>query len=146
MDPLHRMKAEFFKTLGHPGRIRVLELLSEREQSVSELLTQVELGPSHLSQQLAVLRRAGLVSTRKRGALVIYSLDRPEVTDLMRSARQILTQMLNDQVAVLDTLKTRKNSAEQRDRTRSDAIAPPAVGPWPDLAQVGTRLKEQVLR
>jgi DNA-binding transcriptional ArsR family regulator len=63
--PLYQLKAEFFKTLGHPVRIRVLELLSEREHAVSELLAAIEIEPANLSQQLAVLRRAGLVTTRK---------------------------------------------------------------------------------
>ena len=65
--PLYQLKAEFFKTLGHPVRIRVLELLSEREHAVSELLAVIEFEPANLSQQLAVLRRAGLVATRKEG-------------------------------------------------------------------------------
>ena len=60
--PLHQLKAEFFKTLGHPARIRVLELLSEQEMAVSELLPELGLEASNLSQQLAVLRRAGLVT------------------------------------------------------------------------------------
>src|SRR6266851_1652410 len=58
--PLYQLKAEFFKTLGHPARIRVLELLSEREYAVAEMLPEVGIEPAHLSQQLAVLRgRAG---------------------------------------------------------------------------------------
>jgi division protein CdvB (Snf7/Vps24/ESCRT-III family) len=56
--PLYQLKAEFFKTLGHPARIRVLELLSDREHAVAEMLPQVGIEPAHLSQQLAVLRRA----------------------------------------------------------------------------------------
>lgn len=65
--PLYQLKAEFFKTLGHPARIRVLELLSEREHAVSEMLPEVGIEPAHLSQQLAVLRRANLVVSRKEG-------------------------------------------------------------------------------
>ena len=60
--PLYQLKAEFFKTLGHPVRIRVLELLSVREHAVSELLAEIPIEPASLSQQLAVLRRAGLVT------------------------------------------------------------------------------------
>ncbi|CAM5317255.1 HTH arsR-type domain-containing protein OS=Streptomyces aurantiogriseus OX=66870 GN=GCM10010251_96000 PE=4 SV=1 [Streptomyces aurantiogriseus] len=56
--PLYQLKAEFFKTLGHPARIRVLELLSEREHAVAEMLPEVGIEPAHLSQQLAVVRRA----------------------------------------------------------------------------------------
>jgi ArsR family transcriptional regulator len=59
--PLYQLKAEFFKTLGHPARIRELELLSEREHAVSEMLPEVEIEPAHLSQQLAVLQRAAAV-------------------------------------------------------------------------------------
>ena len=53
--PLYQLKAEFFKTLGHPARIRVLELLREREHAVAEMLPQVGIEPAHLSQQLDFL-------------------------------------------------------------------------------------------
>ncbi len=68
--PLYQLKAEFFKTLGHPARIRILELLSEREHAVAEMLPEVGIEPAHLSQQLAVLRRANLVTSRKEGSSV----------------------------------------------------------------------------
>jgi DNA-binding transcriptional ArsR family regulator len=102
--PLYQLKAEFFKTLGHPVRIRVLELLSVREHAVSELLAAIEIEPANLSQQLAVLRRAGLVTTRKEGATVHYSLTNSEVSDLMRVARSILTGVLSGQVELLHDL------------------------------------------
>jgi DNA-binding transcriptional ArsR family regulator len=103
--PLHQIKAEFFKTLSHPLRIRVLELLSEREHSVGELLQVIEVEPSNLSQQLAVLRRAGLVTTRKSGSTVHYSLVSSQVADLMAVARSILTSVLSEQAALLTTLR-----------------------------------------
>jgi DNA-binding transcriptional ArsR family regulator len=104
--PLHQMKAEFFKTLSHPVRIRVLELLSEREHSVGELLGEVDIEPSNLSQQLAVLRRAGLVSTRKEGSTVYYSLVSSQIADLMAVARSILTSVLSEQAELLTTLRS----------------------------------------
>ena len=64
--PLYEAKAEFFRTLGHPVRIRVLELLSERPHAVYELLAEIESEPSSLSHQLAVLRRTG--SSTNNGA------------------------------------------------------------------------------
>jgi ArsR family transcriptional regulator len=103
--PLHQLKAEFFKTLSHPARIRVLELLSEREHAVAELLPQIGIEPAHLSQQLAVLRRAGLVTTRREGLNVIYSLTSPQVADLLTVARGILTTLLSDQVGLLEDLQ-----------------------------------------
>ena len=70
-EPLYKLKGEFFKTLGHPARIRVLELLAVRDRSVAELLPEVGLESSNLSQQLGVLRRAGVVVARKDGNTVI---------------------------------------------------------------------------
>ena len=64
--PLYQAKAELFKTLGHPARIRILELLSDRDHAVHELLEQIEIEPSNLSQQLAVLRRSSMVVSRRR--------------------------------------------------------------------------------
>lgn len=61
--PLYQAKAEFFKALAHPARIRVLELLSEREHSVSQMLPEVGIEPAHLSQQLSVLRKMNLATT-----------------------------------------------------------------------------------
>ncbi|WP_410791179.1 ArsR/SmtB family transcription factor [Kribbella sp. C-35] len=103
--PLHQLKAEFFKTLGHPARIRVLELLSERDMAVSELLPEVRLEASNLSQQLAVLRRAGLVTARREGSQVYYALTSPQVAELLAVARGILTSVLSDQVELLDGLR-----------------------------------------
>lgn len=103
--PLHQLKAEFFKTLGHPARIRVLELLSEREMAVGELLPELSLEASNLSQQLAVLRRAGLVTTRKEGSQVYYSMTSPYVAELLAVARVILTSVLAEQAELLDGLR-----------------------------------------
>ena len=88
--PLYQAKAEFFRTLGHPARIRILELLAEREHAVHELLEQIDIEASNLSQQLGVLRRTSLVVAHRRGGEVIYSLSVPEVRDLLLAARQIL--------------------------------------------------------
>ncbi|OLT18859.1 transcriptional regulator [Pseudonocardia sp. CNS-139] len=104
--PLYQAKAEFFKTLGHPVRIRVLELLSIREHAVSELLAEIEVESANLSQQLAVLRRAGLVTTRREGSAVFYSLTSPRVSELLAVARAILTGVLSGQVELLEELRT----------------------------------------
>ena len=102
--PLHQLKAEFFRTLGHPVRIRVLELLSRREHSVAEMLPQVNVEPSNLSQQLAVLRRAGLVTARREGSTVYYALTSPQVAELLAVARGILTSVLSEQAGLLSDL------------------------------------------
>jgi DNA-binding transcriptional ArsR family regulator len=104
-EPLYTLKAEFFKTLGHPARIRVLELLSERDRTVGELLPEVGLESSNLSQQLGVLRRAGVVVASRDGNTVTYSIASPAVAELLAVARRVLTGMLSDQVAMLEDLR-----------------------------------------
>lgn len=108
--PLYELKADFFKTLGHPARIRVLELLSEREHAVAEMLPQVGIEPAHLSQQLAVLRRTGLVTSRKEGSAVYYSLTSPHVAELLAVARLILTGVLSGQAELLQDLRASATS------------------------------------
>lgn len=96
--PLYQAKAEFLRTLGHPARIRILELLSERDHAVHELLEQITIEPSNLSQQLAVLRRTGLVVSRRQDGAVVYSLSVPEVRDLLLAARRIITNRATTRV------------------------------------------------
>lgn len=91
--PLYQAKAEFFRTLGHPLRIRILELLADRDHAVHELVDRISIAPSNLSQQLAVLRRTSLVVAHRRGGQVTYSISAPEVRDLLLSARKSLVGM-----------------------------------------------------
>jgi ArsR family transcriptional regulator len=108
--PLYQAKAEFFRTLGHPARIRVLELLSVQPTPVHELLDQIDIEPSNLSQQLSVLRRAGLVAQHRHAGEVIYSLAVPEVRDLLLAARRILRAQLIDQGGLVDELSREPQS------------------------------------
>lgn len=105
MEPLYKLKGEFFKTLGHPARVRILELLAEKDRSVGELQPEVGLESSNLSQQLGVLRRAGVVTARKDGNSVIYSIASPDIAELLAVARKVLTTVLSDRVAVLADLR-----------------------------------------
>ncbi|MFE3142936.1 ArsR/SmtB family transcription factor [Streptomyces scopuliridis] len=103
--PLYQAKAEFFRMLGHPVRIRVLELLQDGPMPVRDLLTAIGIEPSALSQQLAVLRRSGIVTSARKGSTVVYELAGGDVAELMRAARRILTEMLAGQNELLDELR-----------------------------------------
>src|SRR3569623_725466 len=72
--PLYQAKAEFFRMLGHPVRIRVLELLQDGPMAVRDLLADLQIEASSLSQQLAVLRRSGIVTAPRDGSTVVYAL------------------------------------------------------------------------
>lgn len=102
--PLYQAKAELFRTLGHPVRIRVLELLQDGPRPVSELLQEMHIEPSSLSQQLAVLRRAGIVTSTRTGSSVVYELAASDVAELMQAARRLLTEVLSDQKLLLAEL------------------------------------------
>ncbi len=92
--PLAEIKADLFKALAHPARVRALEVLVEGEHTVGELQPLVGIESSHLSQQLGVLRRAGLVVTRKEGSSVYYSLRDPLVAELLAVAKRLLLTTL----------------------------------------------------
>ncbi|KQX14658.1 ArsR family transcriptional regulator [Streptomyces sp. Root431] len=108
--PLYQLKAEFFKTLGHPVRIRVLELLSQREHAVAEMLRDTGVEAAYLSQQLAVLRRANLVVARREGVAVHYTLTSPRVAELLLVARSILSGVHAGQAEPLADLRSRSSS------------------------------------
>lgn len=96
--PLYEIKANLFKALAHPVRIRVLELLTERpgsERQVGELLSATGLEASHLSQHLAVLRRHHVVVAERRGSAVYYRVAHPRVADLLAVAREFLVDNLD---------------------------------------------------
>ncbi len=101
LTPVYQAKAELFRSMAHPVRIRVLELLQEGPLPVRELLAQIAVEPSNLSQQLAVLRRAGLVASVREGSTVVYTLSTSDVADLMRAARRILTAVIVDNQGLL---------------------------------------------
>jgi ArsR family transcriptional regulator len=94
-----------FRALAHPARIRALEVLVGGERSVGELQPEVGIESSHLSQQLGVLRRAGLVTTRKEGASVIYAIRDPQLADLLAVAKDMLITSLSRTQDLLEGLR-----------------------------------------
>jgi ArsR family transcriptional regulator len=103
-DPARHFKAEFFRALGHPARLKILEFLSTGEKSVTELQNHLDLEPSAVSQQLAVLRSKSIVESRKAGTSVLYSVRDPQVFELLEVARRIFNTQLIDTQAMLAQL------------------------------------------
>ncbi|WP_137144986.1 metalloregulator ArsR/SmtB family transcription factor [Mycolicibacterium sp. CR10] len=112
--PLYEIKANLFKALAHPARIRILEILSASGQPtpVSEILVQTDIEPTLLSQHLAVLKRHRVVTNHRVGNAVFYELAHPKISELLVIARVFLA----------DTL------GAQRDQLRAIKALPP-VGP-----------------
>jgi ArsR family transcriptional regulator len=96
MPELSQFKAEFFKALAHPLRIRILDALRHGEVGVNDLCVRLDVEQSTLSQQLAVLRSHSLVAGRKDGQSVLYSVRDPEIFKLLDVARKIFNNHLID--------------------------------------------------
>ena len=105
--PLYEVKANLFKGLAHPYRIRLLELLADAEEvSVAALQAETELEASHLSQHLSVLRRHHLVVSERRASHVYYRLADPQIRELLAVARALLLGMLSEDRTRLDAAQS----------------------------------------
>jgi DNA-binding transcriptional ArsR family regulator len=99
---MQQFKADFFKALAHPLRIRILELLAEGDKNVNEIQSLVGSEGSAISQQLTVLRNKNIVTWTKDGNRVIYSLRDPMIIELLSVAKQIFNNHLIDTISMLD--------------------------------------------
>ncbi|WP_338450122.1 metalloregulator ArsR/SmtB family transcription factor [Niallia oryzisoli] len=102
---LQKFKADFFKALSNPIRIKILEVLSNGEMGVSEIQRVIGNESSTVSQQLKVLRNKNIVVGTKSGNRVIYSLRDPLIIDLLLVARQIFNSHLIGTIQILDRSK-----------------------------------------
>ena len=99
---VQQFKADFFKALSHPLRIRILELLSEGDKNVNELQSLIGSEGSTVSQQLTILRSKNIVYGQKAGNRVMYSLRDPATVELLDVARRIFNNHLVDTITRLD--------------------------------------------
>ena len=105
VSELQIFKAGFFKALAHPLRIRILELLIGSEHSVQELQTKLGADQPFISQQLGILRGKQVVTSRKEGTVVRYTVRDPLLGDLLAVARQIINNQLTGTHSMLRALR-----------------------------------------
>jgi DNA-binding transcriptional ArsR family regulator len=103
-EPIHRVKAEFFRTLGHPARVRVLDLLKGGEMTVGYLQAELGIDSSGASQHLSAMRRQGILEARKEGTSVFYRVRDPRIFQMLESARQVIGSHLEEANALLGEL------------------------------------------
>src|SRR5690606_10577747 len=123
--PVYEMQAELFKALGHPVRIRTLELLRDGDQAVSTLLEEIGIEASHLSQHLAVLRRTGVVTKSRRGNTVTYRLVDPALAAMLDAARAFLVGSLDRTSDALTGTEAGRCAAPRPPPRRSPGGRPP---------------------
>src|SRR5438477_3196329 len=104
--PVHEVKARLFRVLGHPARVRILELLRDGERSVGSLQAELGLDSGGTSQHLAALRGIGVVDSRREGTSVFYRVDDPKVFELLAAGRAIVGRKLAEQQSILEELES----------------------------------------
>jgi ArsR family transcriptional regulator len=104
--PVHELTANLFRVLGHPARVRILELLREGERSVGALQAELNLDSGGTSQHLSTLRRIGLVESRREGTSVFYRVDDEQVFELLDAGRGVIARRLAEQQSILRELET----------------------------------------
>src|SRR5262245_24503333 len=123
---LQTLKAEFFRALAHPIRIRLLEVLvTTSASSVQDLQRQLGIDQPIVSQQLARLRASGIVMATRSGAVTRYAVTDPLLKDLLAIAKQILNGRLVDVQGLLRELE-RDVPTRPRKRARGPFASTPA--------------------
>ena len=102
--PVYQVKAELFRMLGHPARVRILELLRDGERTVGDLQRALGLDSSGTSQHLSALRRRDVVESRREGTNVYYRIKDPRTTELLEIARKIITTSIEGSQSLLAQL------------------------------------------
>ena len=89
-DRVYELQVRICKAFAHPSRLRMLDLLSRREYSVSELQQSLKITIPNVSQHLSILKNAGVVKTRREGKQIFCSLAIPEVKTACSLIREVL--------------------------------------------------------
>ena len=104
-DSLRQFKAEIFQALAHPTRIAILDLLRDGEFTVTAFGERLGLEQANLSQHLAVLRTKQMVSTRKAGNQVYYSVRDPLLWKILDLMRRYFQKQVGESMAMLEELE-----------------------------------------
>ena len=104
-DIVVKMTADFFKTLSHPARIKILHSLEGGERCVCEIIEEVDIEQSNLSQHLGVLKKQGIIDSHKDGQKVIYHIVYPSVLDVISAAEKTLSEQIGRSQSILKFLK-----------------------------------------
>ncbi len=101
---IFKMQAEICKTLSDPKRLMIVHELREGELSVGQLGTRLELPQANVSQHLAILRKRGVVATRREGTTVFYSLASCKIGEACDMVRSVLSEQLSGNQALSQIL------------------------------------------
>jgi ArsR family transcriptional regulator len=95
-------RAAILKALAHPSRLLIVEKLSEKPYCVFELTSMIGADTSTVSKHLSILKNAGIISDRKKGTSVYYSLEATCLLKLLSCVESVIQQNLRRQLAYLE--------------------------------------------
>ncbi|TWH45614.1 helix-turn-helix transcriptional regulator [Sporomusa sp. KB1] len=104
-DIVVKLTADFFKTLAHPVRLRILQTLEQGERCVCEIIEELDIEQSNLSQHLSNLKKQGIIDSRKDGQKVIYRIVYPSVLEIVSAAEKTLSEQIGASQSILKFLK-----------------------------------------
>ena len=94
MEKIYVLRAEIFKALSHPIRLKIVECVSKEEKSVGEIVKYVNAEASNVSRHLALLKKASILSDRKEGLNIYYHLEIPCVVDFFTCVNRVVKTRL----------------------------------------------------
>ncbi|OGI19957.1 MAG: hypothetical protein A3B68_00225 [Candidatus Melainabacteria bacterium RIFCSPHIGHO2_02_FULL_34_12] len=135
MKKLSEFKAEFFKALANPIRIQIIDALRDGEHTVNQLREILDIEGPNVSQQLAILRANNLVSTRKEGSSVYYSIKDSTIFKLLDTAKVIFNNQLAGIRDLLSKINTKKTGSKIKNGIRNiiAQIFVPCICTWSDF-------------
>jgi ArsR family transcriptional regulator, virulence genes transcriptional regulator len=89
---LFRLHADVCKTLSHAKRLEILNILRNKEMNAGQIVAKMKVAKANVSQHLAVLRRAGILETRRDGTNVYYRISNPKVIKACDLMREVLLE------------------------------------------------------
>ncbi len=104
-NDIYRLHAEVCKTLSHAKRLEILDILREDEMSVGDIVRKMKVSKANVSQHLALLRKSGILETRREGVTIFYSITSPKVIRACMLMREVLLEQHKQKDSLLKQLK-----------------------------------------
>ena len=100
-EKIYEAEAEYFKALSHPTRIKILQYLKEGEKCVCEIVPYLKDEQSNISRHLATLKRAGILSSEKKGVSVYYKIQDENIYKILTLALSSVKKIAKEKAAIL---------------------------------------------
>lgn len=104
-DIVTKLTADFFKALSHPVRLEILRNLKDGERCVCELIEEIDIEQSNLSQHLGLMKKQGLLVSRKDGQKMMYRIAYPSILEVVTAAEKTLSEQISHSQSLLKFLK-----------------------------------------